>query len=133
MKGSYILIVEVKRNTTTRIGKLGMIHFKKGYYAYVGSALNGLEKRIEHHLRHKKRIHWHIDYLLQKAMIREVWYKEGGEECSMANNFSFPSIKNFGCSDCKCKSHLFYSPSYKKLVNAIRKIGMKKYEICHSM
>jgi len=129
MKGSYILIIQVKRDVEIKIGKLGALSFKRGYYAYVGSALNGLETRIERHLRKKKKMHWHIDYFLDKARIKEVWYKEGGKECEMAGMFSLPSIKNFGCSDCKCRSHLFYSSSYKKLVDAIKKMGMEKYGI----
>ena len=128
MKGSYILIIQIKKDIKVKIGKLGILFFKKGYYAYVGSAMNGLEGRIRHHLRHNKKMHWHIDYLLAKAEIKEIWYKEGGKECEIAGELSFPSIQNFGCSDCKCKSHLFYAP-YKNLLKAIKKMGMRKYEI----
>jgi len=128
MKGSYILIIEVKKDMKVKIGKLGALFFKKGYYAYVGSAMNGLEGRISRHLRHDKKMHWHIDYLLAKAEIKEIWYKEKSKECEIAGKLSFPFIKNFGCSDCKCKSHLFYSP-YKKLLKTIKRMGMKKYEI----
>lgn len=130
MKGSYILILKVEKDIVAEIGKLGILPFKKGYYAYVGSALNGLEQRITRHLRKKKKFHWHIDYFFDKTRIKEIWYEEGGEECETANVLSsFHSIKNFGCSDCTCKSHLFYSPSYKKLAHVIEKMGMRRYDV----
>ncbi len=72
MKGSYILIIQVKKDMKVKIGKLGILSFKRGYYAYVGSAMNGLEGRIRHHLRHNKKMHWHIDYFLSKAEIKEI-------------------------------------------------------------
>ncbi|OYT58916.1 endonuclease [Thermoplasmatales archaeon ex4484_30] len=128
MKGSYILIIQVKKDMKVKIGKLGILSFKRGYYAYVGSAMNGLEGRIRHHLRHNKKMHWHIDYFLSKAEIKEIWYSEEDKECEIAGELSFPFIQNFGCSDCKCKSHLFYAP-YKNLLKAIKKMGMRKYEI----
>jgi len=44
MKGSYILLIKLDEDKDIQIGKLGNISFKKGYYAYVGSALNGLAR-----------------------------------------------------------------------------------------
>lgn len=112
MKGSYVLLIVLKKNKEIQIGKLGKIFFKKGYYAYVGSALNNLEKRIQRHFIEDKKIHWHIDYLLKYSEITKVFYKEKilREECSIAEKFKeiFTFINGFGCSDCKCKSHLFY-------------------------
>lgn len=93
------------------VGKYGVIHFKKGYYVYIGSALNGLDQRIQRHLSQNKKIHWHIDYFLPYTKIVHVFYKEGirKEECKIARLFQkkFMSIPDFGCSDCCCKSHLF--------------------------
>ena len=54
MKGSYILVIELKEEKIIQIGKLGKIHFKKGFYVYIGSALNGLEQRITRHLIKEK-------------------------------------------------------------------------------
>lgn len=119
MKGSYVLIIRNKKDQYIQIGKLGKIFFKNGYYAYVGSALNSLEGRINRHLRENKKFHWHIDYLLSETEIVDVFYKESKikEECEIAKNFSeLESIKGFGCSDCKCKSHLFYG-KYDKIKN----------------
>lgn len=112
MKGSYIIIIELKENKKIQIGKLGNIFFKKSFYFYVGSALNGLEQRIQRHLKKDKKTHWHIDYLLQNAKIINVFYKQNNkkEECDIAKKLDkkLSSIPSFGCSDCKCDSHLFY-------------------------
>ena len=113
MKGSYILLIEVKKNSRIRVGSLGRIPFKKGLYAYVGSAMNNLEARINRHLRKNKRTHWHVDYLLKNpnVKIRQIFYRESKkkEECEIVKKVSQcgEPIKGFGCSDCKCKSHLF--------------------------
>jgi len=40
MKGAYCLVIELKKNSSIKIGALGTIKFKKGLYCYVGSALN---------------------------------------------------------------------------------------------
>ncbi|MCK4902633.1 MAG: GIY-YIG nuclease family protein, partial [Thermoplasmatales archaeon] len=83
MKGSYILLIELENDSKIQIGKLGDILFKKGFYVYIGSALNGLEQRINRHLRADKKLHWHIDYLLKSAKVDSVYYKENDqrEEC----------------------------------------------------
>ena len=121
MKGSYILLIKLDEDKDIQIGKLGNIPFKKGYYAYVGSALNGLEQRINRHLRQEKKKHWHIDYLLQNAEIVDIFYKVGNkkEECKLTNSLNdLKSVKGFGCSDCSCDSHLFYG-SYDKIIDNI--------------
>ena len=111
MKGSYILLMELDEDKNIKIGKLGNIFFKNGYYVYVGSALNGLENRINRHLRSDKKLHWHIDYFLQHAKVIDAFYKENEirEECFIANKIgeNATPINGFGCSDCNCKSHLF--------------------------
>ena len=119
MKGTYVLIIELRVDTKIRIGKLGIIQLQKGFYAYIGSALNGLNARIERHIRKEKKFHWHIDYLLDKAKIKEIIYAETNEkkECDIAKMLerNFKSIKNFGSSDCRCESHLFFSGDFKDL------------------
>lgn len=132
MKGSYLVLIEIKCNDTIKIGKLGHLDFQKGFYVYVGSAINGLEPRINRHLRKKKKIHWHIDFLLNNSKIINVFYKENSfkEECKISKEFNkkLQSVENFGCSDCKCKSHLFYG-TYKEIVNIIHKLKMKQYPL----
>jgi len=112
MKGSYILLVELKENKNIQIGKLGNVTFEKGFYVYAGSALNGLEQRVNRHLRNNKKKHWHIDYLLTHGKIVDIFYKENDakEECNFAKKFEekLTHTPNFGCSDCNCGSHLFF-------------------------
>jgi len=114
MKGAYVLLIWLETDQIIRIGKLGRLRFRKGYYAYVGSAMSGIGPRILRHLSRDKKTHWHIDYLLKKGKIVEIHCFSSGrrEECRIAEKFQehFPSIPGFGCSDCKCSSHLFYSP-----------------------
>ena len=130
MKGSYILVINLKEKKSIQIGKLGKIIFEKGLYIYVGSALNGLEQRINRHLRKNKKKHWHIDYFLEFANIVDIFYKESQtrEECNIAIELDkyLASIPGFGCSDCKCKSHLFFG-SYEKIIQVIKDIETKKY------
>lgn len=130
MKGSYILVIELKTEKKINIGKLGKIYFKPGFYFYVGSALNGLEQRIDRHIRYEKKLHWHIDYLLKYGEIKEVYYKEGTskDECKISQNLAqvFPSIQDFGCSDCKCSSHLYYG-SLNEFIRIADKMDFIKY------
>jgi len=130
MKGSYILVIELKEEKTIQVGKLGKIVFKKGFYVYVGSALNGLEQRISRHLRKTKKKHWHIDYLLDFVEVVDVFYKENKvtEECKIAKMLDKQlfSIPGFGCSDCKCEGHLFYDP-VNRIMQIIKNFHMKRY------
>ncbi|MDH7507093.1 MAG: GIY-YIG nuclease family protein [Candidatus Thermoplasmatota archaeon] len=132
MKGSYILIIKLEEDKKIQIGKLGEIFFKNGFYVYVGSALNGIEQRINRHLRKNKKKHWHIDYLLDYAKVIEILYKESRTrlECNIAEIFDKQlfSISGFGCSDCKCKSHLFFN-SYEKIKNVIKNLKMVHYAL----
>ena len=137
--GVYILLLKLERDGCYAIGKLGNIDFPAGSYCYVGSALNGLEARIERHLRKEKKLHWHIDYLLQHARITDIVYAQINKsahakltqraECGIAKSLarSLSCIKGFGCSDCRCPSHLFYSRKAKilgdKAADAVMKLN----------
>lgn len=122
--GIYVLLVELAEDRKIRVGRLGGVPFKRGYYAYVGSGKTGLEKRIERHLRKEKRIRWHMDYLLRSARVVDVVAVETEKnlECKLAQELSneLEGIKGFGSSDCSCPSHLFYSPSLAKLRHVLR-------------
>lgn len=113
LKGIYLLVIFIARDVNLEIGALGNILFKRGFYAYVGSAQKNLEKRISRHLKKFKRRFWHIDYLLQNKYVETIMilYKESqkSEECKTAEKLTEGNrpIKNFGCSDCNCISHLF--------------------------
>ncbi len=114
LKGSYCLLVHLKYGSRVKIGKLGEINFKSGYYVYVGSALNSLEGRIKRHLRKDKKLFWHVDYLLDQkdAKIVGILFSISNIkwECQIASHIAENGIpiSDFGCSDCKCGSHLFY-------------------------
>ncbi len=117
--GCYSLIIEVKCNKTIRVGKLGEAVFYAGTYVYTGSAMNGLGARLRRHCSRKKKIHWHIDYLLTlpEARIKKIilYPAAPGQECRQnqliaARPGAAVILKNFGASDCKsgCLSHLFF-------------------------
>ncbi len=112
MKGSYILLISVDSIRHITVGRRGTIEFKPGFYVYTGSALNNLESRIERHYRTEKKVFWHIDYLLEHAVIIKDFRIESpvSLECAIAQILSqrMESIPGFGCSDCSCSSHLFY-------------------------
>jgi Uri superfamily endonuclease len=132
MKGCYILVIKLEKDKKIQIGKLGKIHFKYGFYIYVGSALNGLEQRINRHLKKTKKKHWHIDYLLDFAEVIEILYKESEikTECEISSILDkhLISIQGFGCSDCRCKTHLFYG-SYEKIKAVEKDLQMMSYEL----
>jgi Uri superfamily endonuclease len=130
-KGTYVLAILIKEDTRINVGVLGGIDFAKGLYAYVGSAQNGLKRRVERHFKKNKRKFWHIDYLLddEDVKIFEVFYKEAGkmEECKVAEKVSHKSFPmgGFGSSDCKCPSHLFKLKSYHVLEELMRETHMQ--------
>ncbi len=111
MKGIYVLEIELEKDRQIEIGALGKISFEKGRYAYVGSAQNSVEKRVQRHLSDTKKLHWHIDYFLDHTKITKIHIKKAGkeQECITAKKIQENNkpIEKFGCSDCSCVSHLF--------------------------
>ena len=118
-RGTYILILRLNASSVLTVGRLGKFPFASGWYAYVGSAFGagGLRGRLKHHLagQQEKRLHWHIDYLVQAGIIHEVWYMVG--ETALEHTWasiltalphSTLAVARFGASDCKCQAHLFY-------------------------
>jgi len=135
--GTYILVIRLDQDRLIRVGKLGVLPFQAGYYLYVGSALNGLRGRLARHLRATKRLHWHIDYLLQYAQVVEVWYYLGPEryECAWARALAqMPDVRPFegafGASDCFCRTHLFYSTERPMLGRCQALIGVVSPSAC---
>ena len=118
MKGIYVLVIRVNEGTSMKIGALGRLAFKKGLYAYVGSAQNNLEQRVRRHLTRRKRKFWHVDYLLndKAAKVVKVFQRQAdkAEECTIAGIIGERGdpIDGFGSSDCNCKSHLFRIGEY---------------------
>ena len=123
MKGCYCLIIKLSNNSKIKIGKkLGKLDFTKGHYVYVGSAMNSLESRIKRHLSDEKKLHWHIDYLLKKAEITCIIYNENKKvECELSKFLATKTdgVKNFGCSDCDCESHLYYFKNRNEAIESV--------------
>ena len=133
LTGSYLLVVWLDKSKKIMVGKLGTFDFEGGWYVYVGSALRGIDQRVQRHLRKSKKLHWHIDYFLLHTDIIDVFYFESKErtECMIADVLSayYESVLGFGCSDCGCNSHLFFCKEQKpsKIIFVID--GMKKLKI----
>ena len=115
-EGVYILTLHLEKLVTLAVGRLGTFEFPQGYYMYIGSAMGGFAGRINRHLRRKKRMRWHIDYLLEEAEL--LWIDlyettDNKDECALNRKVAdLPGAREvcrgFGASDCKCHSHLHY-------------------------
>ena len=97
----------MKKSEKLDIGHLHNMHkYRKGYYVYIGSAMNSLVPRLNRHLSDEKKMHWHIDYLLKSpdCHIRDILFNISEEriECDLAESISKDGeeIPGFGCSDC---------------------------------
>lgn len=110
---SYVLFVKLRRSIKIAVGRLGEIDFCKGTYLYVGSAKKGIIPRLKRHLVKKKKLFWHIDYLLNSsyAYVDKIWVAAKDRECYTAGSLyrqGYEFIRDFGSSDCSCYSHLFF-------------------------
>ncbi len=125
-RGAYVLSVRLPQELVIAVGGLGKINFRGGCYAYVGSAMGGLESRLNRHLRRDKKAHWHIDYLLEEANIFDIIVAESEKklECLIAQELArqFDFVPGFGCSDCRCRSHLFFDSGEGLIKDAIRAV-----------
>jgi sugar fermentation stimulation protein A len=115
-RGSYLLILNLKRNRKIDVGELGKVHLRKGFYIYVGSAMANLSRRMERHRRLRKQHHWHIDALRAIAEFRSVLAIRSSDrlECEIAEAVSEIaewSVPRFGSTDCSCETHLFGTSS----------------------
>ena len=134
-----MLLAELTAEKDILVGKLGCVCCPKAFYAYVGSAMNGLEARLAHHLKGNKKPHWHIDYLLKEAKVSEIILCPSESfalqgrlrgECFLARALAteFQSVPGFGATDCKCKSHLYFEDKKDKLTTkateAIKQAGL---------
>jgi Uri superfamily endonuclease len=125
----------VEKKIMLNVGSLGRIEFKSGLYAYVGSAQSNLEQRIKRHLTKEKRLFWHIDYLLNSDAVRilSVLVKEARktEECVIADTLGKKGklVKNFGSSDCHCRSHLVHMRNGSLFLDSMREFYKKQWVI----
>jgi Uri superfamily endonuclease len=121
--GTYALILNLPGAQSIRIGKLGKFDFPAGYYVYIGSAFGpgGLAGRLNRHrqlvqdIDGRKRLHWHIDYLRQRAELTGIWVAVQNTPhehrwallVSQLPGATMP-VPRFGASDCRCPTHLFH-------------------------
>lgn len=115
--GAYLFMLQLDRPRTITVGKLGRLDFEAGWYVYVGSAMANLTARMNRHLRRRKRFHWHIDFLRdQAAQVQTLPIRSSSrDECTIASTLSRTLEQiapGFGCSDCCCSTHLYFSPEY---------------------
>ncbi len=112
--GAYALVLRSAQAVRVRVGALGMIELRPGWYVYVGSARSGLRARLARHLRTvRKRAHWHVDYVRRRTRPVAVLVQagEGADECALSDAVAAladGSVTGFGCSDCRCRSHLHH-------------------------
>ena len=131
-KGTYVIFMSFDKDIHVDIGSLGSVVLRAGEYCYVGSAMGGLDQRIERHLSKSKSLHWHIDRLTIIADKMEVYesFPDYVQECrlsSMAGEARcMPVLKGFGCSDCRCDTHLFMVDTISKR-RFIVSAGLLKY------
>ena len=117
VSGTYVIILRSDTNRTIQIGRRGLLTLQPGYYLYTGSAFGpgGLKARVARHLRTEKKLRWHIDYLRAYTVPISVWCsyaKENLEHQWAQAIHAIPEmspVKGFGCSDCRCVTHLFYT------------------------
>ena len=133
--GIYTLLLHLDRSREITVGSLNELSFLEGYYSYTGSARGpGGLKRVERHMRVLEGTNssrrWHIDYLLPYASVVEIFVINTRQnlECCIARRIGevLASVKGFGCTDCRCVSHLHYSPELNRMKDAIS-------SACHSI
>lgn len=111
-RGDYLLVLHLDTAQDIEIGSRGILHFPEGYYVYTGSARKNLDQRMARHRRLRKGMHWHIDWLRQKAEwvgcipIRTAEDLEHQLVTSVSRIADW-EIPGFGCTDCHCPTHLF--------------------------
>ena len=109
---SYQLRFILKQTLVIEIGKLGRFKFPAGEYVYTGSAKRNIDARISRHLSKRKKLRWHIDYLLAASHAKIIRVDVFDIEECVVNKDAEGQILvlRFGATDCKngCGSHLKY-------------------------
>lgn len=92
------------------VGKLGTFEFPAAEYVYTGSAKKNMRHRLIRHTTGKKKLRWHIDYLLASEDVAVHRIKVfTRSECEInASTRGIILVPRLGASDCKlnCISHL---------------------------
>lgn len=126
--GIYTLVLFLPQPYRIAVGSLGEIDFARGYYSYTGSAMGpGGLKRVDRHIQvmegKNTTRRWHIDYLLPSTSLLEAFTTRTtrDQECSIAKAIGkkLKAVPCFGCSDCRCISHLHFDPERQKMLDAV--------------
>jgi Uri superfamily endonuclease len=129
--GTYLLVLRADSTQRIAVGQWGVLDVRPGYYFYVGSAFGagGVRARVSRHCRETANRHWHLDYLHGVASPIEVWCGYGSRDLEhrwakiLGRMSGVSSVPGFGCSDCKCESHLFTSPRKPELERFCAVVG----------
>lgn len=115
--GTYVMVLRSRSSSCVEVGRWGLLDIHPGYYLYVGSAFGpgGVRSRVLRHCRESKAKHWHIDYLRELATPVTIWYSHA--TVHLEHNWAealngikdIMPITGFGCTDCKCATHLFFT------------------------
>ncbi|MFW9977251.1 MAG: DUF123 domain-containing protein [Candidatus Thorarchaeota archaeon] len=120
MMGVYSLIIYIPERLSIKVGARQEETFDDGYWVYIGSAQGKgsttIENRLRRHFRREKKMHWHIDYLLDSnvTLLDAIWSEsKENQECKLieqllaTHRFSL-GPRSFGAGDCKqgCGSHI---------------------------
>ncbi|MDD1749949.1 MAG: GIY-YIG nuclease family protein [Methanothrix sp.] len=125
--GIYTIILSLPQAGQIEVASLGVMDFARGYYSYTGSARGpGGLKRVDRHIQVSEGIkttrRWHIDYLLPYTRVLEAFITKTDHdlECCIANAIGnrLAPVPGFGCTDCRCNSHLHYSKDLAEMRDA---------------
>ena len=111
-----------------------MRNFPGGTYCYVGSAMGGLDQRVSRHISREKKVRWHIDRLTLAADSVDAYvsYPDFIGECTLASMAEacgmVPFADGFGCSDCRCRTHLFRADP-DSIARLIREAGLISFSL----
>lgn len=129
--GCYALVLALGSTTHVDVGRLGPLELLPGYYIYVGSAFGpgGLRARLSRHWAGASRRYWHIDYLRAVSKPVSAWFQVQRESrehewaAALARGRSLDAVPGFGCSDCRCVSHLYHSAAAPSFAAFRRRLG----------
>lgn len=134
MPNTYLLLIKNSKDTKIEVGSIGELKFDEGWFCYVGSSRTSSFSRLTRHSKvstgQNSTNHWHIDYLNghRRTNIKKAYISTKKQECEVAKEMDkFVGINNFGCSDCKCDSHLFYSDDEEELEQKCEEISMESF------
>lgn len=111
MEGSYILLIHCPRDVVIRT-RARVFEILRGHYLYIGSCGSGCHRVLRHLGFGRKKLFWHIDYLLEQCIPERALILRGISEKALAQAIdrvlSLEPIEGFGSSDDPgARSHLF--------------------------